>query len=148
MGLFAQGVNTKTASDEQYNEVVVFDAERDNPGVFENRSAPGADYTPQVKPSTTDDGKKCLEFSYIGTKGQARSSLQCGKMVQELVQSGIKIVGAKLIIDYDNDDHGNLNILSHTATGGFNLTQPLQKGTHEYIFLSGFGFPDRWIIKY
>ena len=139
-GLFAQNVNAKPASDEPYGEVVIFDAERDSPGAFYNFSAPGSDYLAQVKPATIADGKKCLEFSYTGTKGGARSSLDCGKIVKELVQSGNKIVGVKLVIDYDNEDHGKLNFVSHTATGGFNLTQPLQKGINEYVFLSGYPF--------
>lgn len=139
-GLFAQDVNTKAASDEQYAELVIFDAEMDNPGAFYNFSAPGNDYRAQVKPATTAEGRKCLEFSYSGTKGEARSSLNCAKVVQVLMQSGPNVVGARLIIDYENDDHGKLNFLCHTATGGYNLTQPLQKGTHEYIFLAGYGF--------
>ncbi len=139
--LASHGQNANAASDEQYTEVVIFDAEKDDPKAFLNATSPeDGDYLPQVKTATTAIGEKCLEFSYTGTEGQARSQLRCGKTVQELVLSGSRIVGAKFVIYYENEDFGNLNFLAHTATGGFNLAQALQKGRHEYLFLSGYGF--------
>jgi len=140
LGLFADDVNANAASSEPYVEVVIFDADKDNPRAFHNSSAPKSDYLARVEPTTIADGKKCLGFSYTGTKGQARSSLQCGNIVQEVAQSGANIVGVKFVIDYAESDHGRLNFVAMTSSGGLNRTEPLQNGTHEYLFLTGYPF--------
>ena len=80
---------------------------------------------------------KAIEFTYLGTKGMARSNISCAKLVKEQVDSGKTIVGVKVVIDCKNDDTGKIDFMAFSKSGTLVKTVILKSGTNGYIFRSG-----------
>jgi hypothetical protein len=85
-----------------------------------------------------DKDSKAVEFTYLGTKGMARSNISCAKLVKEQVDAGKTIVGVKVVIDCKTDDMGKIDFMAFSKSGTLVKTVVLKSGTNEYIFHDGY----------